>query len=452
MNYARSRLAASFSHIRVRVTLAAASVTLLGGVVGAGLFIGFLHENLERALLSSARQQAGNVDARLSAGSTAKDAVLSGRDDLVIQIIDGSGRVIATDHSKVTDPILTRPGRTEGARVATVDDTFAAVGSKASTGDGLIVVGVSEEQVARVLQVASVLLMAGVPVSVALLAAVVWFSIGRALRPVEVMRREAAAITSEDLHRRLALPPGDDEIPRLATTLNEMLERLDTSQRQQRQFVSDASHELRSPLASVRQMAEVAFRHSDQTTVGELASGVLAEELRMEQLVSALLTLARLDDRTSLRVSLVDLDDIVLQEVSRLRSAGGPTINVGKVSGGQVVGDSVLFGQVVRNLLSNAVRHARSAINVSLQETLDATRLIVEDDGSGIPPSERLRVFERFTRLDEARSRDSGGAGLGLSIVRSVVEAAHGTVTIEDVAGGGSRFTVTLPANHQTGC
>jgi signal transduction histidine kinase len=258
------------------------------------------------------------------------------------------------------------------------------------------------------------------------------------------MRREASTITAAHLHRRLAVPEGSDEIPRLAVTLNEMLDRIDAASVLQRQFVSDASHELRSPLTTLRQLAEVARDYPERVSQGSLARDVLLEEQRMEELVTALLLLARMEDSTHRSLSPVDLDDVVLAEARRRRGAG-PRIDVSGVSAGQVLGDPVLLRQLVANLLDNAVRHARSEVRVTLQEYDDQVVLAVDDDGSGIPEQERGRVFERFVRLDDARTRDSGGSGLGLAIVRKVVEDAGGTVEVRDSEAGGARFVVSLP-------
>lgn len=433
------------SRVRVRVTAAAAGVSLLGAGIGAALFVGVLHENLEQALVSSAQQQAGTVQAQLEAEGSPQRAVVSGKRDLVIQIVGADGRVIAGNHPSVTTALRTTPGVTETARVPQLEDPYAVYAQTARTGD-LIVVGLSEEQSARATSTAVLLLAIGVPVVVLLVSLVVWAAVGRALRPVEAMRREAAAITSEHLHKRLPVPLGDDEIPLLATTLNAMLDRIDATQRQQRQFVSDASHELRSPLATVRQTVEVARRHPGSTSVEALAEEVLAEEARMEALVKALLTLARLDDQLPARSEVVDLDDAVLTEVSRLRASGTEIVfDIRQVTGGQAYGDPILLNQVVVNLMSNAERHARSTVAISLDEVDGRTVLAVDDDGDGIAVADRERVFERFARLDQARARDAGGAGLGLAIVAKVVGDAGGTVTISDAPSGGVRFTVSLP-------
>jgi signal transduction histidine kinase len=244
------------------------------------------------------------------------------------------------------------------------------------------------------------------------------------------------------------VPPGEDQLADLARTLNEMLDRIDAAQRLQRQFVSDASHELRSPLAAVRQLTEVAQRFPDRLSTRELATEVGAEERRMEGLVSALLTLARLDDGTGPGGRApVDLDDVVVDEVRRAQaSAERVRVRIGGLSAAQVKGNAMLLGQLVRNLLTNAVRHAASQVCVSLSVVEGAVTLDVDDDGEGIPPAHRDQVFDRFVRLDEARQRDAGGSGLGLAIVRKVATATGGSVVVTDSPLGGARLTVTLPS------
>jgi signal transduction histidine kinase len=275
----------------------------------------------------------------------------------------------------------------------------------------------------------------------------VWMSTGRALRPVEAMRLEASTITSEHLHRRLPSEGGTDEFTRLARTLNEMLDRIDAASKLQRQFVSDASHELRSPLAAIRQLTEVARRYPGRADAARLAQDVQAEEQRMEQMVTALLTLARLENQTqSSARSAVDVDEVVLQQVVRVRELGaGPRIEVGRVDAARVRCNESLVAQVVHNLLTNARRHAREWVHVSLSTSGGACQLVVDDDGNGVGPESREVVFERFVRLDEARARDEGGSGLGLAIVRKVVTDLGGRVVVEDSPAGGARFVVSLP-------
>jgi signal transduction histidine kinase len=286
-----------------------------------------------------------------------------------------------------------------------------------------------------------------VPALVLLVAFAVWYFAGRALRPVEAIRAEAAAITGSTMYRRVPEPGTDDEVGRLAQTMNAMLDRLEQSSQRQRQFVSDASHELRSPLASIRANLEVALRNSDRADWPAVARRALSEDQRMEDTVAELLELARLDElegQTRLdTLPEVDLDEIVLDETMQPRRV---PVDVTRVSGGRVHGRREQLARMARNLVDNAARHATSRVELTLQERDDVVELLVDDDGPGVPLADRQRVFERFTRLDDGRAREAGGLGIGLAIVQAVVEQHGGTVTVEDAPIGGARFAVRLPA------
>ena len=212
------------------------------------------------------------------------------------------------------------------------------------------------------------LLVVGLPLLLLVLALVVWGVVGRALEPVESIRREVESISTEELHRRVPVPGTEDEIGRLAGTMNEMLQRLEAGQERQRRFVSDASHELRSPVASIRQHAEVAIAHPDAARAEDLARVVLEEDLRLQRLVEDLLLLARMDERDARRMEVVDLDDVVFTEVDRSRSGTSKKIESRAVSAGRVEGDPRALARLVANLLDNAVRHAASKVEVSLIE------------------------------------------------------------------------------------
>jgi signal transduction histidine kinase len=285
-----------------------------------------------------------------------------------------------------------------------------------------------------------------VPALIFLVGFAVWYLAGRALKPVEDIRVQAEAITGTTLDRRVPEPATQDEVGRLARTMNAMLDRLEASSRKQRQFVSDASHELRSPIASIRTNLEVALRNSDRADWPAVATRALEEDGRMEQMVTDLLDLARLDEYEEAApvASLpeVDLDELVLDETLRPHRAQFDTT---RVSAGRVRGRSEQLSRVVRNLLDNADRHARARVTLSLQNGADVVELTVDDDGPGIAPDDRARVFERFTRLDDGRARDAGGLGLGLSMVKTIVERHGGTVEVGDAPTGGARFAVRLP-------
>ncbi len=290
-------------------------------------------------------------------------------------------------------------------------------------------------------------LLVVVPLMILLVALAAWYFTGRALKPVEAIRLEAESITGTTMHRRVPEPDTDDEVGRLARTMNAMLARLETSAQRQRQFVSDASHELRSPLASIRTNLEVALHNPARADWPAVAQRALSEDVRMEDTVSELLDLARLDEAEGPApidtLPEVDLDELVLDDTVQQRRV---PVDTGRVSAGRVHGRRDQLQRVVRNLLDNAARHATSVVAVELRSTDETVELTVDDDGPGIPPEDREIVFERFTRLDDGRARDAGGLGLGLSMVRAITEHHGGTVAIEDAPLGGARLRVRLPA------
>jgi signal transduction histidine kinase len=350
---------------------------------------------------------------------------------------------------------VARPGPGESRLVevppgAPIEDNgpFLAVGTVADTPQGprTVVVARSVEAVGETTAAVGGLLAIGLPLLLAVVAVTTWMVAGRALAPVEAIRTEVDAISAAALHRRVPDPPADDEIGRLARTMNRMLARLEQAQARQRRLVSDASHELRSPVAAIRQHAEVALAHPDRTTVGELAETVLAEDLRLQRLAEDLLLLTRADEHTlALRRRPVDLDDLVFDEARRLRGASGLRVDTSAVSAGRVEGDAAGLRRVLRNLGDNAARHAGARVAFSIAERDGMVCLRVDDDGPGIPEADRERVFERFVRLDDARARDDGGSGLGLAIVAELVAAHGGSVAIGSSSLGGARVEVTLP-------
>ena len=283
-----------------------------------------------------------------------------------------------------------------------------------------------------------------VPLLVADLAVLTWFMVARALRPVEAIRTQVERIRGGELDRRVPESGSGDEIDRLAVTINRMLDRLEGAIERQQQFVSDASHELRSPLASIRAQLEVAMAHPDRADWRDVASGVLEEGSRMEALVADLLALARADEG-----ALADHDETVdLAALARAEAADRPgpiRFDVAAPVPVTVRGDAGALRRVIRNLLDNAARHAAGRVVVTVSAEPGGVLLAVEDDGAGIPPEDRERVFERFTRLEEARTRDAGGTGLGLAVVGEVVGAHRGTAVVTDGALGGARFEIRLP-------
>jgi signal transduction histidine kinase len=284
----------------------------------------------------------------------------------------------------------------------------------------------------------------GLPPLVALFVAGIWFMVGRTLRPVEDIRAEVASISHRRLDRRVPTPPINDEIGRLARTMNEMLGRLEEASERQRAFVGNASHELQSPLASFRTQLEVATTHPDGVDWPNLATNLLADGNRMEGLVQDLLFLAREDAAAARPTMPVDLDDVVLEEVSRLRTTCSADVHTDGVSAAPLPGHREDLARLVRNLLDNACTYASRRVDVTLRTIDGHIELTVSDDGPGVADEDKPRIFERFYRADPVRNRQTSGTGLGLAIAAAVAEAHGGTIDVTD-GNPGARFVVTLP-------
>jgi signal transduction histidine kinase len=435
--------------VRVRTTVAATLVVGVAMAIGAVALVAVLRVTLTREVLASAQLRGADVAAVLEAGTPPGELAVGDPEDLLIQVLDAGGRVVASSPNVAGAPTVARlrPGESANVDVPIDNDDFLAVATAADTSRGrfTVVVARAVEEVGESTRIVSILLAVGLPVLLLLVAATTWRVVGRALAPVEAIRGEVDEISAAELHRRVPGPPGGDEITRLAQTMNRMLGRLERASARQRRFIADASHELRSPVASIRQHAEVALAHPDRTTLAELAATILAEDLRMQRLVEDLLLLARADEHTlRLRRRPVDLDDLVFEEASHLREATGLRVDITAVSAGRVDGDAAGLRRVLRNLGDNAAHHARGRIAFALGQQDGAVVLTVDDDGPGIPEADRARVLERFVRLDDARARDAGGSGLGLAIVAELVGAHGGKIGIAGSPLGGARVQVRL--------
>ncbi len=436
--------------IQAVTTAVATVVVAIALAVGATALIVALRHTLIDEVAEAGRAQASDVVRQLEAGRPPILEV-AGSDEQLIQVITPAGAVVASSPNVAGAPAVVRLAPGQSAQVVTPldNDEFVAVAEGAQTSEGLRVVVVARALV-DVLDTTTVvtrLLIIGLPVLLVVVAITTWFAVGRALAPVEAIRREVDEISAAQLHRRVPQPAADDEIGRLAATMNRMLERLESARNSQRRFVSDASHELRSPITTIRQHAEVAVAHPDRTTARELAEVVLAEQRRMQRLVEDLLLLARADEHVPLSRAPIDLDDLAFEEGHRLRSTTPLQVDTSGVGAARVLGDADALRRVLRNLGENAARHASSRIDIALGDRRGDVVLTVDDDGSGIPESERDRALGRFVRLDTARSRDEGGSGLGLSIVDEVAHAHGGSISISQSPLGGARIQVTLPAD-----
>lgn len=422
--------------VRLRTTAGAVVVVGLALLLGGAALVLVMRATLLEQVADAARARADAVDAT--------DPHPVADDDGFVQVLSADGRVVAASANVAgADAVDLRPGETARVDIVPGEDMLAV----AAAADGrTVVAGQSADDVAEATAVVTRLLGAGLPVLLAVVAVTTWWTAGRALAPVEAVRAEVDAISATQLHRRVP-EGGHDEISRLARTMNRMLDRLQRAQTRQREFVSDASHELRSPVASIRQHAEVALAHPERTTVADLAGTVLAEDLRVQRLVEDLLLLSRADEhRLRLASVAVDVDDLVLEEAARLRQSGSVHVDTTGVAAARTTGDAAALRRVLRNLGDNAARHAAGVIALSVSERVGAVVLAVEDDGPGIAPADRERVLHRFVRLDEARDRDAGGAGLGLAIVDELVRAHGGRIEVGSGSAGGARIVVHLPA------
>lgn len=433
--------------VRTRTTRAALVVVVVALLVAAVALVLTVRSSLHGAAETTAEQQADAIVAQVDGGGLPASGAPDDEpddepDDVVWQVTDADGRVLAASASLNGAALPVADG--ERARLPNGEHPYLVV-TEETAEDGVVVVAVSLEDVDETTAALALPLLLGIPLLALVVGTTTWLVVGRALRPVERMRTEVERISGSSLERRVPEPATRDEVGRLARTMNAMLGRLQDARDRQEQFVGDASHELRSPLASLRQAAEVARAHPGALPEGELAETVLEESVRMQVLVDQLLALTRAGEgRSRTPREDVDLDDLALAEVRRVARSGLAADTTG-VGAGRVHGDPVALGQVVRNLVDNAARHAVSRVAVTVAQSGPAVELAVDDDGPGVPPADRERIFERFVRLDEARARDAGGSGLGLAIVREVVAGHGGSVVVEPSALGGARFVVRLP-------
>ena len=440
-----------FRSVRVRTTVAACLVVGLAFVIGSTALVMLLGRSLTSDVRDVASARAEAVASASLAGE--QPTLDSGEsDDEFVQVLDAEGHVVASSTNVAGEPVLARVPASGEVRLDQVpfeDGAFLVVSADASPSDGqgaqTIVVGRSLDDVAEATAAVAPLLAAGIPLLVLVVGVVTWWIVGRALQPVEAIRAGVEHISAGALDRRVPEPDTGDEIARLADTMNRMLGRLEVSQARQRRFASDAAHELRSPVASIRQHSEVAIAHPESTSVGDLAEVVHRENLRVEGLVDDLLLLARIDEGAHVAWTQVDLDDVALDEAARLRASTTLTIETSGVGPARVRGNREELERAFRNLTENAARHAIRVVALSVSEVDGRAVVAVDDDGSGLDAGDRERVFERFVRLDDARTRADGGAGLGLAIVRAVVEAHGGVVTLGAGPIGGARAEVLLP-------
>lgn len=437
--------------IRVRTTVGASAVALVALTIAAVLLVATLRRSQLSAIDQGLELRSVDIESLLDGGAAPASVAVESEDSSFVQILDLRGRVVASSSNINGEPSVLpsiRAGWSTRTIPALGKDAFRV---HARSTDGrqrvTIAVGTSLKVLQRTQQTLVASLVVGVPGLLVFLAGLTWVVVGRSLRPVDTIRRRVDEIGAGQLDQRVPVPAPRDEVGRLATTMNRMLDRLEDSHRRQARFVSDASHELRTPISIIRHELEIALAAPDDRRWRETAREVLDEDVRMQRLVDDLLFIARCEHAPPSPVAtteLVDLDDLVVAEARRQR--GEVRIDLSGVSAGQVRGNAEHLSRVISNLFDNAARHAVSRIAARVGAVEGRVVVEIDDDGPGIPESQRERVFERFARIDEARARDDGGAGLGLAIARDIVTTHGGTIAADTSPElGGARITVDLP-------
>ncbi len=439
--------------VRFRVTalamLAVVAVLVVTGIVLVGSQRRTLTSNIDEGLV----QGSDSLERALAAGVPSFLGGF-GDDDTVAQVVSADGRVLASTanvagRGPIAElPAHSAPGISSARNLPHDQAEFRVLRRRVDTPQGPMVILVAStlgdvEESANALATSLTL---AVPAVAGLLGALVWWLVGRTLLPVETIRAEVARIGGSDLHRRVPESGTGDEIDRLAVTMNSMLDRTEKAAIRQQRFVADASHELRSPLTRIRAELEVDINAVDRADLLATHHSVMEEAVALQGLVEDLLHLARSDAGTApARLQPVDLDDIVLAHARVLRVRGRVEVDTTAVGAARVRGDPQQLHRAVGNLAENAARHATSKVTFSTVEHDGIAVVTVSDDGPGIPDSARELVFDRFARLDDARSTASGGAGLGLAITRDIVARHGGTVLVDPLHHPGTRIVLTLP-------
>jgi signal transduction histidine kinase len=438
--------------IRFRITAIATVGVAVVLVAGGAALVLLQRSALVAVLDQTIAQRADDIVALVETGAVLPDELAASAEEGFAQLVEKDGAVLVSTPNLSNSPALALeidPGSSEDLRtiaVVEVDDDVFRVLSRQVPGIGVLHVGTTYDVVAESAAALARALVLIVPLLVAAMGAIVWWLVGRTLQPVENMRLEVAEIGATDLGRRVPRPGTNDEIDRLAATMNEMLARLESSISRQQSFVADASHELRGPLTRIRGELEVDLADSPDPEQRSILKGLLEEVVGLQHMVEDLLFLARADGRAAPKAFRgLDLDDLVLKEAKRIQSRQRVQVDLSAVSGAQVLGDVSQLARAIGNILDNAERHASTRINLSLDESEGVAILVIGDDGPGISDQDSERIFERFTRLDEARTAGTGGSGLGLAISKEIVERHDGTLTLLPPAGLGARFEMRLP-------
>src|SRR5262245_30588574 len=462
--------------IRFRVTIWYAAIVALTLTVFCALaYLGlsrYMTAELSKQLSDQASQIAQTWLREINASGP--DYVVSEIDEhLSPQITNHFIRITHGDGSPFYEPKPPRDGSFDPAQVAPVQTSKAGfreehagrsemlIYSLPVTADGggayLVEVGEAYHHVEGTLHGLALIFIIILPAALALATGGGYLLIKRALKPVDELTRTAETITSRNLSERLPVPATGDEIERLSSTLNGMIERLEGSFRQAAQFTADASHELRTPLSILRGELEVALRRGEPESSGrEVLESTLEETERLSKTVENLMVLSRLDSgELKLELSKFDLAALCRETVEQMRlltEDKSILLICSSTERVDVTADALRIRQILINLIDNAIKYTPSGGNIEVQVLRRAGEAIIEvaDTGQGIPAESIPLVFNRFYRVDKARSRGTGGSGLGLAIAKSICELHGGRIVVNSVVGGGTRICVGIPeANGQ---
>ncbi|WP_055566383.1 sensor histidine kinase [Streptomyces atriruber] len=447
--------------LRARATAAAVLIMVVALSIGGGwLYVtlrGNLIDNAGARTELAARQAAADIAAGPGRPSGDMPEPDGGVD--AVLVLDGQGRPLASTapHPAARAAVLAgfRPGAGEDSAVrdfapapalASHTSVVAVVRTPSPDGDLYVYALTVLDAVADAQRALGVTVLVGGPLVVLLTGVIAWSVTGAALRPVESIRRELVAVTADRLSRRVPAPAGRDEITRLAETVNDTLERLEDSVIRQRQFVADASHELRNPIAAARAELELALLNKPDPATAASLGQAFDSTVRLERIAADLLLLARLDAQQPQSAELVDLSLLAAEKIARRRSARVPLVLVQADDPVLVRADPGQLERLLANLLDNAQRFADSEVRViTATDRATGTALLeVVDDGPGIPPEATEEVFNRFTRLEADRNRASGGTGLGLAIAREIARAHGGSLAVAP-SERGARLVLRLP-------
>jgi signal transduction histidine kinase len=440
--------------IRTRLTLNAVVVMTIAIAIASFALVTLLRQSLLRNVDARTKLRLQDIAALVESGTRPTTLAGEDEDSTVAQLVSAD-QILA--QSPVVEPskrladfvpngneIVIRT--VHNAPIADGAAEYRVAAEKVDTQFGPIVVyaAASVEPVSDSIHTLVLLLVVVGPLLVLLVGAMTWWFVGRTLSPVEEIRRQVADISATDLDKRVPEPETADEVQRLAATMNAMLGRVEDAVRHQRTFVSDAAHELRSPLAAIRAELDVASAHRDLDDWPTVVERLGRCTRRMERLVEDLLLIAITDEQGPRRRAEVDLDELLMRQLEHLHATSPLAIDVGRLDAARVWGDGDQLERLITNLFDNAERHAAATITVELTTNDHTAQLTIADDGPGVPSEHRRNIFDRFSRVDDARDRASGGTGLGLAIVHKVLEDHGGSIDLDDAAPG-THFVVRLP-------